>query len=365
MQKREFIWLTRNTDIDNVCESINDCAVTDVVFKVFRAHNLAHVQEIFGAHQIRLYKDENDFHYAEIKNYSLDAFADEAKLHNADIMYNDPNGKLYYVPADAKAYMRNFRRSTPAMLYGLSTRKKLDMLFALNQDCYMTQKIQENRDTFLDANSDKLNALLDLQIPPLFWEDELRKIRLITADIAKIPNIKPNLEKFHSLSKLQQRKLFAQVSAITAKYNNIQAPNLFLLNNEEVQKFAHADWVDADAFAFEKNIYINTDKLKNMNGLQCLSLAWHETNHIAQSYGDYAKYPIMEEIFSHRLNYLNEYADVYIMHPQEKVTYALEKQFIEEGVARIGLIPDKQMFVPRDDYTVATQYLMKSMQRKY
>lgn len=109
----------------------------------------------------------------------------------------------------------------------------------------------------------------------------------------------------------------------------------------------------------------NTDKLQNLSGIQCLSLAWHETNHVAQSYGDYTQYPIMEDILSHRLNYLNEYADIYIMHPQEKVNYALEKQFMEESVARIGLRADDKTFLPRVEYDVATQYMVKSMQRKY
>jgi hypothetical protein len=210
-----------------------------------------------------------------------------------------------------------------------------------------------------------LHALLQIRIPPEFMEDELRKIRLIAAEIAKLPNIKKKLENFHSLSKVQQKKLFAATAAITAKYTGIQAPNLFLVNNEEVKQFAHADWVEADAFAFEKNIYINTDKLDKLSGIQCLSLAWHETNHIAQSYADYGKYPIMEDILSHRLNYLNEFEDVYIMHPQEKVNYALEKQFIEECVARTGLAPDSKTFLPRSEYDVATQYMAKSMQRKY
>lgn len=365
MQKRDFIWLTRNTDIDNECNSMEECDSTAVIFKIFRPHNLVRIKEIFSDHKIQRYKDQNDFHYVEIKDYSLDAFAADAQKFNADIMYNAPNGKLYYVPVDATAYLRNFRRSSPAMLNNLSTRKKLNMLLALNQDCYISQKVQENRDEFLEYNSDKLNALLNLQIPSVFWDDEKRKIRLITAEIAKIPNIKPALENFHVLSPVRQKKLFKSVSEITAKYNHITLPHLFLLNNEEVKAFAHADWVDADAFAFEKNIYINTDKMKELNGIQCLSLAWHETNHIAQSYGDYRKYPMMEDMFNHRLNYLNEYADVYIMHPQEKVTYALEKLFLEESVARIGLIPDKQMFLPRSEYNVATQYMAKAMQRKF
>ena len=140
---------------------------------------------------------------------------------------------------------------------------------------------------------------------------------------------------------------------------------MFLLNNEEVKKFSHADWVDADAFSFEKNIYINTDKFKDLSGIQCLSLAWHETNHVAQSYGDYTQYPIMEDILSHRLNYLNEYADIYIMHPQEKVNYALEKRVMVESVVRIGLRADDKTFLPRVEYDVATQYMVKSMQRKY
>ena len=365
MQKRDFIWLTRNTDIDNVCRSIDECASTDVVLKVFRSHNTKQVENIFASYTIQRYKDRDDFRYVEIKGFSLNDFSETAQGFNADIMYNFPDGKFYYVPANAKAYMRTFRRSSPQMLNNLSTRKKLDILFAINQECYVTQKVQEARDAKLDDNSDKLNALLQIRIPPEFMEDELRKIRLITEKIAKIPNIKQELTQFHALPPHKQKKLFAVVSEITSEYSNIKAPNLFLIDDKKVKDFRHADWVDADAFAFEKNIYINTDKLKNLSAIQCLSLAWHETNHITQSYADYSKYPIMEDILSHRLNYLNEFADVYIMHPQEKVNYALEKQFIEESVVRIGLAPDNRNFLPRQEYDVATQYMAKSMQRRY
>lgn len=365
MQKRDFIWLTRNTDIDNICQSMEECANVDVVFKVFRSHNAAQVEKIFADYETQRYKDQDDFRYVEIRGFSPNDLSEAAKSFNADIMYNFPDGKLYYVPANAKEYMRTFRRSSPKMLNNLSTRKKLDILFAINQECYITQKEQEMHDAKLDDNSDKLNALLQIRIPSEFMEDELRKIRLITAEMAKIPNIKQKSENFHKLSRPEQKKLFDAVAEITAKYSNIKAPNLFLVNNRNVIDFAHADWVEADAFAFEKNVYINTDKIKNLSGIQCLSLAWHETNHIAQSYADYGKYPIVEDILSHRLNYLNEFAEVYIMHPQEKLNYALEKQFIEESVARIGIMPDDKTFLPRAEYDVATQYMAKSMQRKY
>lgn len=365
MQKREFIWLTRNTDIDNVCQSMKDCATTDVVFKIFRKHNAARLEEIFADYQTERYKDDDDFLYVEVKEMSLNDFAGSAKSFNADILFNGANGKFYYIPVDADKYLQVFTKLSPQTLNKLSPRKKLDMLFALNQECHISTKAQKQRDKFLNKNSEKLNALLDLSIPPDFYEDELRKIRLITAEIAAIPEIKTLLKNFHNLPKKQQKELFFETCGITAKYNRIKTPNLCFISNPKMKKITQSDWVDADGFSVEKNIFINTGKLRQSSGIQCLALIWHETNHIAQSFADYTKYPIMEDILSHRLNYLNEFKDVYIMHPQEKVNYALEKQFIEECVARTGIAPDSKNFLPRNEYDVATQYMAKSMQRKY
>ena len=108
-----------------------------------------------------------------------------------------------------------------------------------------------------------------------------------------------------------------------------------------------------------------TDKIKKQSGIRFLALAWHETNHIAMAYGDYSRFAFMEDMLNSQLNYINDVADSYILHPQEKINYALEKQFIEECVARIGIKQLDNTFKPMPAFDVATQYIARSLKKEY
>ena len=365
MKKQDFIWLTKNTDIDNECEKFEDCQYEKVMLKLHRKNHLPKIKEIFADHPTQIYKDENDFYFIELKNMTLCDFCQIAIENGSDIIYNDPNGKCYYVPIDDRKYMHIFRKLTPKMLHQLSTHKKLDILNGLSQEFFDNSTKKQKRKKFLNDNSDKLNALLQMAIPEDFWEREQRKIRLITAEIAKLPNINKKLENFQSLSLKQKKELFAQASQITAKYNRIKEPKLHFITQKQMDEYtSESEWLKAEAFVSENNIYINESRLKKLSGIQLMSIAWHETNHIAMSHGDYSENPIMEDMLNSHLDYLNSIQESYFFHPQEKVNYALENLFIEETIARTGVRTDENSTM-YSGYAVAIQYMAKSLQRKY
>lgn len=365
MDKKDFIWLTRNTEIDNVCNCFEDCDTEPVAFKLFRATHLPRIRQIFAEHNTELYRDEQDTCWLTVTDMTISDFCDIALQHNSDLIYNDADGRIYYDPADRRQYQHFLRRNTTQTLSQLSPQRKLNILLSISKECYMNLRGKEQHEAALNRQADKLNALLQLPISPEFWENEQRKIRLITADIAKIPHIKEKLEDFNTLSLPKQKNLLHRVAAITAKYNHIKTPQVILLTAEEMQQFRLDDWIEVDAFALDKTLYICTDKLKKQSGIHCLALAWHETNHIAMATGDYSRFPTAEDMLNPRLNYINGVEQSYIFHPQEKINYALEKQFIAECAARTGVKKLKNIFQPAPVFDVATQYIARSLQKKY
>ena len=48
MNKADYIWLTRNTQIDNVCANVDDCDKQDLILKLYRKHHLDYLKQILG-----------------------------------------------------------------------------------------------------------------------------------------------------------------------------------------------------------------------------------------------------------------------------------------------------------------------------
>lgn len=360
MQKRDFIWLTRNTKIDNVCDIFEDCNREPVILKLFRKSHLPKLKTIFADHNVEVYEDKQENCYMEVIDLTISGFCEIAMQYNSDLIYK--GNRPYYIPVDRNILANNFWHKSAQQLSALSPQKKLDILFALEPDSYAGEK---KHFSVLDKQFDKLNALLDLPIPQAFWEREQRKIRLIATEIATIPDIKEKLENFAELDRLTQQKLLKHTAAVTAHYSGIQTPKLFLVSQKEMRQLAGKSWQKTDAINIEKDIYIGKPWLKMQSGVRCLALAWHETNHVAMSFGDYSQFALMEDIMSPRLQYTGDVNDSYIMYPQEKINYALEKQFIEECVSRTGIKKLGNTFSPATEFDVAAQYLTRSLQKKY
>jgi len=360
MDKKDYIWLTRNTEIDNVCDIFEDCNREPIILKLFRKSHLPKLKTIFADHDVEIYEDKQENFYVEVSDLTISGFCEIAMQCNSDLIYK--RNQPYYIPTNRNILINYFWHKSAQQLSALSPQKKLDILFALEPDSYVGEK---KHSSALNKQSDKLNALLDLPIPQAFWEREQRKIRLIAAKIATIPNIKEKLENFAELDRLTQQKLLKHTAAITAHYSGIQTPKLFLVSQKEMRQLAGSGWKKTDAINIEKDIYIAKSWLKKQSGIRCLALAWHETNHVAMSFGDYSQFALMEDIMNPRLQYTGDVNDSYIMYPQEKINYALEKQFIEECVARTGIKKLGNTYAPSAEFDVATQYIARSLQKKY
>lgn len=359
MNKNDYIWLTHNTTIDNLCK-FEDCVEQNIKFQLTRNSHLPKIKEIFADHQTLLYKDELKNFCLEIQDMTITDFCEIALQHNSNLIHKSK--RIYYIPADCNLNRAFFWHKTAQQLSASSPQKKLDILLALGPDGYSAE---EGHIKALEKQSDKLNALLDLPIPPAFWEREQRKIRLIAAAISEIPHIKEQLENFAEISLPARSKLLMQTAAITAHYNNIDTPEIFLVTKPEMRQLAGKGWQNTDAINIEKSIYIGRRWLKKQSGIRCLALAWHETNHIAMSYGDYSQFPLMEDIMNPKLEYLGDIENSYIFYPQEKINYALEKQFIEECVARTDIKKLGNTFNHSSEYDVATQYMARSLNKEY
>ena len=125
-----------------------------------------------------------------------------------------------------------------------------------------------------------------------------------------------------------------------------------------------AQWMETEAYTYENNVLINMDVVKSLSGLQAISSAWHETNHVAQEYADYPHFPEAEALFNKRLNFLQQMPETYIFHPQELVTYALERLFIEECAKRIKLRSDERNYDYQSEYDISAHYIQIAMLNK-
>lgn len=365
MDKKDYIWLTRNTEIDNFCERFEDCSAQSVIFKLFRKSHLPKIKEIFAGHPSEQYEDKQDNVYFTVKDTSLTDLCAVAMQYNSDITYIDEDKRSCFEPVDRQKYRNLFWRKTPLQLSQLPPAEKLNILFALNKDYYLSAGGDRRHFAALANQSNKINALLQLPIPQAFWEREQRKIRLITAAISEIPNIKEKLENFAKLDGPAQQRLLKQTAALTAHYGGIATPAIFLVTQKEMRQLAGGGWPTTDAINIEKEIYISKPWLKKQSGIRCLSLAWHETNHVVMAGGDYSQFPLMDDMLNPRLTYLGDIEEAYIMSPQEKINYALERQFIEECVARTGVKQLGNTFKPAAELDVATQYIARSLQKEH
>jgi len=301
----------------------------------------------------------------EVQNLSIYEFCDIAIDNGSDLYFNQPDGKIYYVPVDKDKYEHIFRRSTPKMLAALPNRKKLDILMAIHQDSYTSISAEDKHNEKLNKHIDKLQALLQLKISPQFWAAEQRKIRLIIADIANIAYIKHKLDNFQEMPLKNQKKLLKDVSAITARYNCINKPNIMFVSQKQIEADKGlSQWMETEAYTYENNILINMDIVKSLSGLQAISSAWHETNHVAQAYADYKQFPEAESLFNQRLNFLQQMPETYIFHPQELVTYALERLFIEECNSRIKLLLDERNYSYQSEYDISSHYMQRAILNK-
>lgn len=365
LNKSDLAWLTYNTEISNYSTSIDDCLSQEVVFRIYRPHHRDKLHQMFSDYKITDMKDQENNCYARINGFTISDMYRLIRENNGDMFLNLPDGKIYYVPVDKKKYRHIFNRASTKLLAHLPSAKKIKIIEALNQECFVSAGGKEKSEKALSKKTDKILALLNIRIPPKFLEDELRKVRLITAEISKLPNIKEYLEKFGKLPAKKQQDLLRKVCEITAKYNHINAPNIKFMTKKQIDKEAGLeDWVSAEAFAYENNVCINTDSIKKIGGVQALSLAWHETTHIAQAFGDYSQYPLVEEMFNHNFDFIQKMPETYIFHPQEKVVYALEKQFIEKIVENTGIKTNDDIFSYTPEYNITTQYLKRAINTK-
>jgi len=360
--KADLVWLTYNTEICNTCRTVDDCFTQDIVFQVYRPHHLDKLHQIFSDYKIVDTKDKKNNCYAKIKNFTINDLYYAIREYNGDMFLNISDNKVYFVPIDRVKYRRIFNRTPIRILINLPDSVKLNILKSLRQKCYMSAKGKEKSEDALYKKTNKLWALLQLHIPSQFMEDEMRKVRLIAGEIAQLPNIKENIEGFRHLPLKEQQNLLTKVCEITARHNHIDVPNIRFLTQKQTDADAGLEkWISAEAFSYEKNVCINKSFFKKDDGVQALSLAWHETTHVAQAYGDYSKYPLVEELFNQNLDFLQKMPQTYLFHPQEEVVYSLEKQFIEKVVEFTGVKTNDATFIYEPEYDIATQYIHRSM----
>ena len=365
ISKADLSWLIYNTEISNFCASADDCFTQDIVFHIYRPHHKEKLHQIFSGYKITDMKDSENNDYAEISNFTVENLYSQMREKGGDMFLNASDGRIYYIPLDKSKNRRIFNCASARMLANLPSNKKINILKSLSQKCYMTARGKKKSDFALAKKTDKILALLEIQIPQEFVEDEMRKVRLITAEIAKMPNIKEYIERFAKLPAKKKQDILRRVCEITAKYNNIDIPTVNFLTQKQIDKDEGLEeWVSAEAYAYEKNVCINKDFLKKIDGVQALSLAWHETTHIAQAYADYSKYPLVEEMFNQSMDYLQKMPETYIFHPQEKVVFALEKQFIEKIVENTGIKANDSTFSYNLEYNIATQYFRRAQRTR-
>lgn len=365
MEKEDYIWLERNTEIANTCKSAEECAVKDVKFKVYRENHLKRLRQIFKDYSLKMRRDKKDnLPVLTVKGYTLDNFYDAALKNNAVLVLDITAKKVHYISADGGKNRRIFRKSPAKLLANLTNRKKLNILSAFSTSFFTTEEQDKRLTKTIAGNADKFNALLQLKFPKEFVRREEEKVAEIVEEIAQIPNIRRKLSGFCRLPFAKQQELMDTVCRLTAEKNGIPAPNTTYISQEEMaEQDSFAKWLDTDAFTSERDIFFNKDRFSVTSGIESLSMAFHETSHIAQMYADYEQFPEMEEILGAKLIYLSSYAETYLSSPQEMLTYPLEKEFIQQMEKRLQ-IKNRQSFY-ESEYAETAFSLQKALRRAY
>ena len=232
ISKEEYKWLERHTDILNKVPNLDDYAYTDVKFKVYRPAHVQKIKDIFKDYKCVSGQNKNDI-WVKIKGFTLDDFNDTAYNFNGDLIYEITEHDINYLPTDKKRSYKIVRRATPQLLSNLSNRKKLDILFAFAQNVFPTEEKRSRQIDFIEQNSLKFVALLQLKIPAGFMREECNKVQEITAKIAAIPNIKSKLNAFHFLDKREQQELIRETSRITAEVNGVNPPKVHFITSKQ------------------------------------------------------------------------------------------------------------------------------------
>lgn len=363
ISKEEYKWLEHHTDILNNVPNLDDYERIDIKFRVYRPAHVQKIKDIFKEYQCISGQNKN-YRWVKVKNFTLSDFNNISYDFCADLIYNTAEHDINYLPTDKKRNYKIIRRATPKLLSNLSNHKKLDILFTFAQSIFPTTEKRDKAISFIEQNSSKFVALLQLKIPADFMREEYKKVKKITSLISDLPDIKNKLDSFQLLPREEQQSLIRKISGITAEVNGIKPPKVHFITNKQANNDPLiADWVQTDAFADYQDIYVNKDFIKTYSGLEALTLAFHETTHVAQSNLDYKDFPEMEEMFSHRLNYLQNYADTYSATPLEMVTYNLEQEFCEQMNKRLKLKVRDYSY--NNEYNVAKQYIQKAMHRAF
>lgn len=361
ISKEEYKWLEHHTDILNNVPDLNDYAQQNIKFKAYRPSHIQKIKDIFKEYQCVSGHNKNDI-WIKIKGLTIDDFNDIACGYSGDLIYDMQCHDINYIPMDKKYNYKIIRRSSANLLSNLSNRKKLDILFSFAQTIFISEEKRKKHLEFIEQNSAKFLALLQLKIPADFMRNEYQKVQKITKQLLSLPNIKNKLKNFALLPPAQQFNLVKEASRITAEVNGVTPPKVHFITSKQANNDSKvADWVQTDAYADFQDIYINKDLLKSYSGIEALSLAFHETTHIAQSNADYLKYPEMEEMFSHRLGYLQNHADIYMSIPMEMVTYNLEQEFCEQLDTKLKMKMCDYSY--ETEYNIAQQYMIKALRR--
>lgn len=363
ISKEEYKWLERHTDILNIVPNIDDYAHEFVKFKVYRPSHIQKIKEIFKNYKCTSGQNKKDI-WIKINGFTLNSLNETAYHYFGDMIYDCSDHGIYFMPTNKRRNQRILRKASPRLLENLSNRKKLDILFSYAQTIFPTEQQRLHQNEFIDQNSEKFQALLQLKISSRFMENEYQKVRQIVSKIASLPDIKNKLENFHSLPEKEQRFILNETSRITAEVNNVKPPKIHYLSQKQINNDEQvAEWTQADAYADYKDIYLNKDFFKKYNGIECLNLAFHETTHIAQSNVNYPEFPEMEELFSHRLDYLQNHAETYLSIPTELVTYNLEQYFRNKVSEKLNILSKEAFYA--SEYTITQQYMKRALHRAY
>jgi hypothetical protein len=363
MNKNDYKWLERHTDIRNFGNTLDDCLFDDVLLKVHRPHHQNRINEIFRSYKTEIINKQDDNSLImRIRGFSVNDLYGAAVDNGGDTIYNEYDGRIYFIPTDKNKLHKTFRRANPSLLANLSTNKKLDILYSFRQQIFPNEELKDKNDDFIARNSPKFLALLQLKIPTDFIDYELRKVRLIARETAKLPNIKNKLNNFTDLAEEERENIFTGVCNITADINKINHPHIQFVSSDKVDS---PEWLDVLAYTSENSIIVDKDKMQQNDALGTLGTAFHETNHIAQAHGDYSQFPLVEDMLSINLDYPLQNGDLYIFTPQELITYKLESEFDEQIITQTGLKNFLNENFACSESQTARQYVARALKRSY
>jgi hypothetical protein len=194
----------------------------------------------------------------------------------------------------------------------------------------------ENADKNLEFASkytDKLRALLfSIDFPKDFIKEEEAKNDRFNQLLKGIPNLKENLENYKNLTNEQRLDIASAVLERFSYVYGVDKINVKTYTEDEYKKQNPHNGKEMvpTGYAQGKTIFLNADRLPNLENLSLVDMVYHESLHVYQHDVGFEKYPSVDKMMEGKIGYAaaqsGDKTELYQLLPIEQHAYSFGKR---------------------------------------